>query len=892
MRKGLKRVFSALDLLTFLTGLRKIADRKSDLKTFLLETSRLIGKAFGHERVAIFVYEESSSELVYLKGWKKGRLDLPPGYRQPLRLGLLGKAARTRRPVVVNNVNKNKEYLKILDLGINSEAVFPITFRDRLLGVLDLQDTRLNAFSQEEVDLISFLSRFLGSALAERRREEELVTQLEKTRAILEGVRDGYYEVDLEGNFTYLNQALAQAWGRSRQEMLGRNYREFLEPESIDRVFRVFNEVFRTGQARSGLSIQVRDIEGQLHDVEVSVSLLKGEEGRPAGFYGIIHDITERVRIEQELREANARFSSLLEALPDIIYFKDSEGRNLIINRAMEELAGMNREAIIGRKDEEFLPKELAAQCRLSDEKVWQEKKPLRFYERWEEQDGKIRYFETIKAPVFDNDGNIIGIVGISRDITEKKLVEDRLKKSERDFRGLFENSTLGLYRTTPEGQILLANPALIKMLGYESFDELSRRNLEKDGFEPGYSRQEFIDRVEKEGEVRGLEAAWRRKDGSVIYVRESARAVRDETGRTLYYEGTVEDISEKKLAEMALSKQKELFQTVIDSAEDVIFMLDRNYNLILWNQAAEKLFGLRAEEIKEKRFMDIYPAENWAEAKKRFDRVLGGEVVRADVELNIQGRKIILNVTEVPLWNEKGEIYALCGIARDLTGRVELERALETSLREKEVLLREMHHRVKNNMQVICSLLNLRAYQARNPELTSILKDCQTRIRSMALVHEHLYKSSNLARINFAEYLNRLLIHLYNVHRQSQEKIELESELEEIFLEIGQAIPLGLMASEIISNSFKHAFPGGRKGKVKVSLQKLEPPRSLRLEISDNGVGLPDNLKPEESQTFGLQLVALLKEQIEASLEIDRSEGTRFVITWGKNPESDNNQK
>ncbi|MGB9894064.1 MAG: sensor histidine kinase, partial [Candidatus Saccharicenans sp.] len=168
--------------------------------------------------------------------------------------------------------------------------------------------------------------------------------------------------------------------------------------------------------------------------------------------------------------------------------------------------------------------------------------------------------------------------------------------------------------------------------------------------------------------------------------------------------------------------------------------------------------------------------------------------------------------------------------------------------------------------------------YHVKNPEFTSIIKDCQNRIRSMAIVHEHLYKSANLAKIDFADYLNQLVVHLYNVHHLSQEKIKIETELEKINLNIGLAIPLGLLASEIISNSFKHAFPGDRPGKVRIILQPISS-KTFKLEISDNGVGLPENFSFEQSQTFGMQLIALLRDQIGAQIELDRSSGTRFIV-------------
>ena len=867
------------DTLRLLRQLQEVADRENNLEKFLEETSRLLSEAFAHGRVTIFLYDEESGELFFLRGWITDKGEFPEGYRQKINLGLMGKAVRNRKPLIVNDVSADKDFLSIPGLTAGSEACFPIIFKGQLLGVLDIIDERKKAFEPGEIDFLNFLTRFLGSALTERQVARALTTQTEKTTLILDGIRDGYYEVDLKGRFIFVNEALARKWGRSREEMLGKSYRDFLEAESINRVFAIFNEVFRTGKARLGIQAQVRDVRGERHIIEFSVSLLKNEGGQPSGFYGIINDVTERVRIEQELRESNARFESLLEALPDVIYFKDLEGRNLIVNRAMENLTGLRKNQIIGKKDEEIFPAELALQCRKSDLKVLEERRPIRSYETTIDRYGRTQHYETIKVPVFGLANNLIGIVGISRNITELKQAEDRLKESERSFRSLFENSTVGIYRTSPDGRILLANPTLIRMLGYDGFAELAARNLEKDGFEPGYPRKLFMERLEKEEEIRGLEAAWTKKDGSIIFVRESARAIRDESGKILYFEGTVEDITEKREAELKLAAQRELLQTVIDSAEDIIFILDKDHRILLFNRAAEELFKVSAAEIMGKSMAELYPAENWPSARDRFDRALRGEIVRDDVHLDFRGRKMILSVTEVPLRNEAGEIYGLCGIARDVSRRVELERELESSLQEKEALLREIHHRVKNNMQIISSLLNLQACHVQNPVLTAILRDCQNRIRSMAIIHEHLYKSTNLSRIDFADYLNRLLLHLYNVHRQSQARIELETELQPLEMEIGSAIPLGMLASELISNSFKHAFPDGRSGRVRIILQSI-PPSGFRLEISDDGVGLPDDFSVERTMTFGLQLVGLLRDQIGARLEVDRTSGTRFVIT------------
>jgi PAS domain S-box-containing protein len=758
-----RRKSPELKYLSLFRKLQKIADRKDNLEAFLQSAARVIGQTFDHDRVTIFLYDAKSSTLVFLRGWTKSIIGLTPGYRQSIDSGLIGKAARLRKPVVANDVSTDPDFLRYPEVEVKSEASFPISFRSNLLGVLDLQDTTKNAFSFDEVDVLNFLTRFLGSALAERQKEEELASQLEKTRVILEGTKDGYYEVDLKGNFTYMNLALAQAWGRNRNEMMGRSYRDFLDQNSIDRIFHIFNEVYKTAEPRSGVELQVKDIKGELHIVEISVSLLRDEKAEPAGFYGIVHDITERALIEQELRQANARFYSLLEALPDVIYFKDESGRNLIVNRSVEELTGLKREEIIGKRDDEIFPENLAAQYRESDEKVFKNKKPHRFYEKTGQGSGKTRYFETIKAPVFDLQGNFAGIVGISRDITENKTLEKALIESERKFRLLADNArdVIFRYELLPEMRCAYISPAVKNLVGYAPEEYLADPEL---------------------------------------------------------------------LLKVAHPDDRHIIEDLVRGK---------------------------------------FPSEP----------VIYRAIAR-------DGRLIWLEQSNAPVFDDSGKLVAVEAIVRDITRRIELERQLESSLREKEVLLREIHHRVKNNMQIISSLLNLQAAQVQHSEFTSIIKDCQNRIRSMALVHEHLYQSKNLSSINFAEYLNKLIVHLYNVHLVKQEKVELEIDVEDLYLDIGMAIPLGLLVGEIISNSFKHAFPGERKGKVRVSLKEVSP-FSYRLEISDNGIGLPAGFELKESKTFGLQLISLLSDQIGVRLEVERSGGTKFVLNFEYRGES-----
>ncbi len=206
-----------------------------------------------------------------------------------------------------------------------------------------------------------------------------------------------------------------------------------------------------------------------------------------------------------------------------------------------------------------------------------------------------------------------------ARNRKEKKQAEEKLRESEERIRSLYENSTIGLYRTTPDGKVLLANPTLVSMLGYSSFEELRTKDLTKEGFAPLYPRSLFVNRMEKEGVVRGLESSWRRKDGKIIFVRESASVIKDSKGKIIYYDGTVEDFTERKQAEELLAQKRIKYQELTDSISDVFFSMDKDLRYTYWNKASEKLTGVSAEKAIGKTLMEIFPDNKSRQQLKDF---------------------------------------------------------------------------------------------------------------------------------------------------------------------------------------------------------------------------------------------------------------------------------
>ena len=221
-----------------------------------------------------------------------------------------------------------------------------------------------------------------------------------------------------------------------------------------------------------------------------------------------------------------------------------------------------------------------------------------------------------------------------------------------------------------------------------------------------------------------------------------------------------------------------------------------------------------------------------------------------------------------------------MLGIARDVTERKKVEKQIKESLKEKEILLKEIHHRVKNNLQVISSLLNLQSEGTKDKETTEMFRDCQNRIRSMAFIHESLYQSKDLARVNYAEYIQKLTNYLFHSYDINRNVIQLSLSIQNVLMDVDKAIPCGLIINELISNSLKHAFPSGRAGEISIDFKQTNDVFTLM--VSDNGIGLTGDINFRETESLGLQLVNTLVEQLDGSISLEGKSGTAFRIQFG----------
>ncbi len=338
-----------------------------------------------------------------------------------------------------------------------------------------------------------------------------------------------------------------------------------------------------------------------------------------------------------------------------------------------------------------------------------------------------------------------------------------------------------------------------------------------------------------------------------------------------------------RKKAEEDVQERERFLSSMFESIQDGISILAEDYTILRVNKAIENWYSHVLPLVGKKcyeayhlrdRMCDICPTRKTLETAGVAYEIVpkvgaGGEVTGW------------LDLYSFPLIDmTTGQMKGVIEYVRDITERKKAEDRLQASLQEKEVLLREIHHRVKNNMQVISSLLNLQSRQIKDPDVLEMFKESQRRIRSMALIHERLYQSSDLSRIEFSQYLRNLATHLFHSYQVDASRVKLKIEAEELHLNINTAIPCGLIINELVSNALKHGFPEGRSGELEIDLNLVVGDGYI-LRVKDDGVGFPEGLDFRKTETLGMQIVNTLVSQIDASIDMGRDKGTEFTIQF-----------
>lgn len=345
-----------------------------------------------------------------------------------------------------------------------------------------------------------------------------------------------------------------------------------------------------------------------------------------------------------------------------------------------------------------------------------------------------------------------------------------------------------------------------------------------------------------------------------------------------------------RKQAETALKESQQFIQRIADTIPSVLYIYDiEESRNVYCNQSITSILGYTPQQLQGmdqfflKNVVHPHDVAKIIEHHQQIRHSQTEELFMIEYRLiDIEGNcKWFYSQETAFLRNPDGTIKQTIGCASDITKLKEVETKLKSSLIEKEVLLREVHHRVKNNLSMIDSLLSMQAREVRDAQALKLLSDSQRRIHTMSLIHEQLYQSQGVGKVDFCEYLHRLTTNLYSSTNFNSEQIKLRLDVKPIFLNIDTAISMGLIVNELLTNCFKHAFPDRTNGLIEVILQKSAIDQNLHLIIQDDGVGLPQNIDLKKTDSLGLRLVRILTQQLRASLNVSSVAGTSFHFTF-----------
>lgn len=487
------------------------------------------------------------------------------------------------------------------------------------------------------------------------------------------------------------------------------------------------------------------------------------------------------------------------------------------------------------------------------------------------------------------------------RVILEKKEIENELFESETKFRTLVENIPAALYRC----DIHKPHTILYMSNGIESITGIASNVFQNNPLEKYSSlivkedqenlRKVVLERIENKKPFH-IEYRLKSKDGEIKWVTEKGKIVYDENGLPLFMDGVILDITNRKQAEQKLKQSEENLNRAQQVAHIGSWYVQIESNQITWSEETYKMFGVdRSKQINFEIFLSYIHPDDAGFVNQEWSKAINYEYAdktRDPVsnEYDIQHRIIINGQTKwvrekaVILFNENKKPLDALGTVQDITVLKEAEEILKKSIKEKETLLSELFHRTKNNMQVVIAILTLQADYTNDEKIINFIQKTENRIKAMALVHQRLYQSGNLSRINLKDYINDLLILIVKTYSQQSFKVRLTPAIESVFVLIDTAIPCGLAVNEILSNSYLHAFPGDRQGEISIVL-KQNNEKDIIITISDNGIGVPDDFDIRNGKTFGMEtIINIVEHQLKGRVIFDNKNGITWTIIFKDN--------
>jgi PAS domain S-box-containing protein len=735
-----------------------------------------------------------------------------------------------------------------------------------------------------------------------RQQIQEVTKRLEK---IAEMGDDGIIVFNEDYQIEFANTVASELTGYSKERLVGMDFRRLLNERDIGYLDQMHSEVGVDESKRVCTEMEVLTQKSLKWDAEVCITISKMEKGG-VKTYAYLRDITERKRMEREIREATKRFEKIAEMGEDGIIVFNEDSWIEFANQMAAEIMGLPKDQILGReffsligkRDEEFL-EEMVMRGKGLGEKVCTEMSI-------QTPQGRVKETEVCIAPTRSEDGRIKTYAYI-RDITERKKFEKELKESEEKYRNLFERVQHGLFISSKEGHFLDCNQALLDKLGYQDKEEFLRIDIAKDLYVNPEDRKTFQRLIEQQGFVKDLEVEFKKKSGEKITVLLTAHTKRDEKGRIIGYEGLNIDISDRKRMEKELREANEFLMNLIESSVDGIIVTNTRGDILIFNRGAENILGYEGEEVVGKmNIRSIYPPGVAREVMEKlrspdyggvgkltsfpiFHQRKDGELIEGDLSASI-------------IYDEKGKEIGSVGIFKDLRERLGMERELQKTqqalLQSEKLaamgrLTSQIAHELNNPIYGIMNTLELLKTEIppenkRRKILELALSETQRlaeMLRNMLSFSKPEEEKRRPVKMN--ELIEGILLVMEKQMRESNIKVEtsFDDEIPEVMASTNQMRQVIL---NILKNA-KEAMPKGGTLTVRTSRED----KHVLIHIQDTGVGIQEEIRDKIFEAFfttkqkvkgvGLGLsvcYGIIKDHGgEIKVESEEGKGTTFTI-------------
>jgi len=732
-----------------------------------------------------------------------------------------------------------------------------------------------------------------------RREAERLLKESEERFKLLSDAALEGITISEDGKIIDANNQFAKMHGYiDRQDIIGKQLEDFIVEDYLDITYRNIEMGYHRpfvlkSRKKNGMEITVE------------------ARGENIPYYGktvrimAMADVTERINYENQLKESHERYKNHIESLPDGVLILE-QNKIVFANPSALRILGTSAESIkktalenyvLSEYKQEFINLLESAKkgevAKVSELKI---QRPLDKGIADIEANGRLVKFrgeESIQLVIHDistkkqlareqlraqiaEETNL----QLQKEIIDRKKAESKLIKAQKYTKSIIESSLDMIVATDIDNRINEFNTAAERTFGYKKEEVLGQHISIL--FADEKEQKEVLSELKKEGTF-AKEIVNRRKDNSLFISFLSASVLRDERGDIIGAMGVSRDITAMKKAEEELRLSEERHRAIYDQAYIGIARIGKVGRFLLVNQRLCDMLGYTSDELYKKAFFELTHPDEVEKSLKNWDALLSGDIMNfSSVQRYIHknGTYVIANLTVSMVRDANANPNYYVAVFEDVTERIKQERELQQSLKEKEVLLKEVHHRVKNNMQVISSILNLQSSYIKDNAAIEMLRESQDRIKSMSFIHESLYRSKDLSSVNFTEYLKNLVNNLFHTYGVNIEGLKLTYDLDEISLNLDTAIPCGLIINELISNALKYAFKNRDKGELTVSLKKIKNSK-IKLVITDDGVGFPEHIDYQNTESLGLQLVVTLVGQIKGEIQLDTKKGTKFTIVF-----------